>query len=59
LIQPLVLFLLVLDVIADGLLIAPDRRNEISSDAKVLPYEALVALAVQNLPTNFGMKSTW
>ena len=45
LIESLVLFFLVLDVVSDGSLIAPDRRNEISSGSKVLPEEASVALA--------------
>src|SRR5271165_4923569 len=46
LVQSLVLFLLVLDVVTNDPLIAPDRRNEISPGPKVPPDEASVALAI-------------
>ncbi len=48
LIQSLVLFLLVLDVVADDRLVPPDCRNEISPGAKVLPDEPSVALAISS-----------
>src|SRR5271165_1615344 len=47
LIQSLVLFLLVLDVVADDRLVPPHCRNEISSGPKVLPDEPSVALAIE------------
>ena len=46
LIQSLVLFLLVLDVVAYDRLVPPDRRNKIPSGPKVLSYEPSVALAI-------------
>ena len=45
-IESLVLFLLVLDVVAYDRLVPPDRRNKIPSDPKVLSYEPSVALAI-------------
>ncbi len=47
-IQSLVRFLLVLDVVADDRLVPPGRRNKISSGPKVLPYKTSVALAINS-----------
>src|SRR5574338_1330564 len=44
LIQPLVLLLLVLDVLADHGFIAADRRYEVPAGPEVLPHEVALAL---------------
>ena len=44
LIQPLVLLLLVLDVLADHRLVATDRRDEVPAGPEILPHEIALAL---------------
>src|SRR5574338_138078 len=46
LIQPLVLLLLVLDVLADHGFIAADRRYEVPAGPEVLPHEVALALPI-------------
>src|ERR1700742_529970 len=48
LIQSLVLFLLLPDVLSDDRLITPHRRDEVPSCPEVLPYEVALALPIDS-----------